>query len=41
MGSPSAIIVDGVLLVKWFKHNFLSVNILCDKGYSITFDTLI
>lgn len=39
MRNPFTIIIDGVLLLKWVKHNILSVNKLCDKGYSIIFGT--
>lgn len=29
-----------MLLVKWLKHNLLSVSQLCDKWYFVVFDTL-
>lgn len=40
MVNPSTITIEGVLLVKGLKHNLLTVSQLCDKGYSIVFDTL-
>lgn len=40
MENPSPITIEGVLLVKWLKHNLLSVIQFCDKRYPIVFDTL-
>jgi hypothetical protein len=28
-----------VLLVEYLKHNVLSVNKICDQGYTLTFDS--
>jgi hypothetical protein len=28
-----------VLLVEYLKHNLLSVNKICDQGYTLTFDS--
>jgi hypothetical protein len=28
-----------VLLFEYLKHNLLSVSIMCDKGYTLTFDS--
>lgn len=40
MGNQSTITIENMLLVKGLKHNLLSIDQLCDKGYSIVFDTL-
>lgn len=40
MVNPCIITIECVLLGKGLKHNLLSVSQLCDKGYSVVFDTL-
>jgi len=31
--------VENVLLVKYMKHNLLSVSQMCDQGHKVTFDS--
>lgn len=38
--NPSTVTIDGVFLIKELKHNHLGISQLCDKGYTIVFDTL-
>ena len=36
-GTPNLPLISNVLLVKNLKHNLLSINQLCDKGFKISF----
>ena len=36
----STIFIDNVLHVNRLKHNLISINQLCDKGYTVSFGTI-
>ena len=36
----STTFIDNVLHVKGLKHNLISISQLCDKGYTISFSTI-
>ena len=38
VGNPDNLSIKNVLLVDGLKHNLISINQLCDKGYKVTFD---
>jgi len=38
IGDKDSLIIKDVLLVKRMKHNLLSINQLCDKGFQVTFE---
>lgn len=40
VGNNFIIIIENVMLVKGLRKCLLRVNQLCDKGFSITFDTI-
>ena len=37
----STTFIDNVLYVNGLKHNLISISQLCDKGYTVSFDTII
>jgi len=37
IGEDDKVIIKDVLLVDGLKHNLLSINQSCDRGYNITF----
>ena len=39
IGTHSSTSTENVLLVDGLKHNLLSVSQLCDKGFSVTFNS--
>ena len=37
IGNPKLTIIENVLFVDGLKHNLLSINPLCDKGFNVQF----
>ena len=40
IGKSYSLIIEDVLLVDGLKHNLLSINQLCDKGYNVIFKSI-